>query len=398
MAFITKDAVAHLGTDALSTEPYISEDYFRQEQERIFRKVWLYAGRVEEFPNAGDFQVKQFDAAGASVLLVRGKDGEIRAFHNICSHRQARLVWEERGNAPRFSCRYHGWGFDLAGQLKNIPDGGSFFDLDLPSCALAKVHVDIWRGFIFVNFAEAPESSLADYMAPIAAKLADHPLENCTSHVALSAEVDVNWKAMLDNFQETYHLGFIHAHTVGDRAVAEGNPFGHPLTFEFFGSHRYMSIWGNPGHKPAPIESLAGRFGGVSGAGAAQQTDHYRAIRPPNWQLDVHGIFPNLLIEVSPTFFYTIEVNPISVSRTRWIARMYLPKAANAGQRFSQEYNIAAFRDTVAEDIAVLRTLQGSMQSRAKPTIHFQSHEALCRHAYVEIDRYVTGPMAEAAE
>ena len=102
----------------------------------------------------------------------------------------------------------------------------------------------------------------------------------------------------------------------------------------------------------------------------------YRAIRDPNWQLDVHGIFPNLLLEVAPTFFYAIELIPISPTRTRWISHHYLPKAENPCQRFSQEYNVAAFRDTVAEDLAVLGTLQASMMS--VPAGPFTSSRTKC--------------------
>lgn len=397
MATIGEDHIAALGTAPLSTEPYLSADYFGRERERIFRRTWLYAARVEEFARPGDFQVRAYEAAGASVLLVRGKDDRIRAFHNVCSHRHARLVGEPRGNARQFVCPYHGWGYALNGDLKLVPDAKSFYDLDLATCALAPVHVDVWRGFVFLCFADEPEQTLAEFLQPIGEKLADHGFEGCTAHVALSAEIDVNWKAMLDNFQETYHLGFIHDRSVGDRAVAPGNPFGHPISFEFFGPHRYMSIWGNPEHRPATVEAMAGRFGGVSGAGAAQQTDHYRRIRPANWQLDVHGIFPNLLIEVAPTFFYTMEISPLAVDRSRWTARMFLPPATTAGQRFSQEYNVAAFRDTVAEDVSVLKSLQAAMASRARSQIRFQKHEALCRHSYVAIDAAVRQPAAVAA-
>jgi phenylpropionate dioxygenase-like ring-hydroxylating dioxygenase large terminal subunit len=389
MAAAARPDLARFGTGPVSTEPYISPEYFALEREKIFRRVWLFGLRAEEIPQVGDFVVKNFDICDASVLFVRGKDQKVRAFHNVCSHRQAKLVWDERGRQSSFACRYHGWGYNLSGELRSVPDKASFFDLDVNACGLTPIHLDTWNGFVFINFSVHPEQSLAEYIAPIAARLNEHSFADRTSCVVMTAEIDVNWKAMLDNFQETYHLAFIHRFSVGDRAVAADNPFGHPLDFEFFGPHHVMSIWGNPAHEPAPIESLAARFGGVSGAGAMQQTERYRKIRDPNWQLDVHGIFPNLLIEVAPTFFYAIELIPVSPTRTRWISHHYLPRAENACQRFSQEYNMAAFRDTVAEDLAVLGTLQASMRSGAKRTIHFQSHEILCRHSYNTVERYV---------
>ena len=97
--------------------------------------------------------------------------------------------------------------------------------------SLTPIHVDTWNGFVFVNFSTEPEQSLSEYLAPIAAKLNEHSFADRPSCVVLTAEIDVNWKAMLDNFQETYHLSFIHRFSVGDRAVAPANPFGTRSTF-----------------------------------------------------------------------------------------------------------------------------------------------------------------------
>jgi glycine betaine catabolism A len=389
VAYVAKTAVAHLGTDPVSKTPYISPEHFNLERDKIFRRVWLFAARVEELVKAGDFLTKSIDICGTSVLLVKDKDDRIRAFNNVCSHRLARLVFDERGTTPSFTCKYHGWNYGLDGRLRSVPDAANFYDLDHDRCRLTSIPVEIWSGFIFIHLGPEPRESLLDYLGPVTSKLSEHNFTNCTSYVVASAEVGVNWKAMLDNFQETYHLAFVHRFSVGDRAVAAANPMGHPLSFEFFGAHRFMGIWGNPDHKPAKVESIAGKYGGVSGAGATQQTERYKKIRERNWQLDVFGIFPNLLIEVAPTFFYTIELMPVSFNRTRWLTRMYLPKAETAGQRVSQEYHFAAYRDTVAEDLSVLSSLQASMVSSAKDSIHFQANEALCRHSYNMVEKYV---------
>jgi Rieske 2Fe-2S family protein len=391
MTFVGKEALAHLGTGPVPKMPYVSPEYFKLERETIFRRVWLFAARVEEFANVGDFVTKNFEVCGVSVLLVKGKDSIIRAFHNVCSHRLAKLVADERGVSRSFTCRYHGWNYGLDGSLRSAPDADSFYDISFKDCALTAIKLEIWNGFIFVNFAPTPEQTLLEYLGPMSSKLSEHAFQDCPTSAVVSAEVDVNWKAMLDNFQETYHLAFVHRLSVGDRAFAEDNPLGHPLSFEFFGPHRFMGIWGNPDHKPAKVEGLAASYGGVSGAGASQQTARYKEIRHKNWQLDVHGIFPNLLIEVAPTFFYTIEFTPISFTRTRWTSRMYLPRAESAGHRISQEYHIAAFRDTAIEDLAVLSSLQSSMMSDAKDMLHFQANEALCRHSYNTVQKYVEG-------
>jgi phenylpropionate dioxygenase-like ring-hydroxylating dioxygenase large terminal subunit len=389
MAFIERDQVSFLGTAPVPTEPYYSEAFFQQEREKIFKRVWLFVGREEELADCGDYVVKDFDIVGASVLVSRDKDGKLGAYYNVCSHRLAKLVWGPHGNAKGFTCKYHGWRYDLNGELRSAPDGENFFDLDARRSGLLPIHLDVWNGFVFINFDNKPRQSLAEFLAPISAKLSEHSYEGFGSHVVLGSEVEVNWKCILDNFQETYHLSFVHNLSVGDRSVGGDNPLGHPLSFEFFGPHRLMGVWGNPQHKPATVEGIAVKYGGVISAGATQQTERHKNLRHPNWQLDVHGIFPNLLIDVAPTFFFIHEFVPISPARTRWFTRVFFPTARSAAERFSQEYSVAAFRDTVAEDMAVLSTQQASMLSGARDVFQFQMHEAMCRHSIGAVQAYV---------
>src|SRR4051812_27756156 len=91
------EAYPFLGTGPVSTEPYTSPEFFELEKERIYRREWLNLARDEELPNPGDFVVREIEPANASIILVRGEDRQVRAFHNICSHRGNKLVFAERG-------------------------------------------------------------------------------------------------------------------------------------------------------------------------------------------------------------------------------------------------------------------------------------------------------------
>jgi phenylpropionate dioxygenase-like ring-hydroxylating dioxygenase large terminal subunit len=239
---------------------------------------------------------------------------------------------------------------------------------------------------------------LREFLGAAATTTEQHSFTGCETVAILGSEVPVNWKAMLDNFTETYHLSVVHRYSVADRSIGKENPYGYPLEFDFFGPHRYMGIWGNTTHKPAPIEGLAAKHGGVISSGATQHDRADKLQRHPNWQLDVFGIFPHVLFEMAPGFFFVQEFMPLAVDRTRWQLRIYLPKAQSAGQRFSQEYNLAAFRDTDAEDFMLLRTLQQSMASGAVDKVHFQVNEALCRHSYNTIVSHVHGTSAAKKE
>jgi len=396
MAMLTDSEIAAMGTAPISTEPYCSEDYFKLEAKNLFAKVWLFAGREIDLPAAGDFLVKEILPCKASVLITRADDGRLRAFHNVCSHRQAKVVFESRGNAQRFACRYHGWGYNLKGELKVVPDEAKFTGLDKANCGLTPVAIDSSNGFIFINLDPQPAQTLKQYMAGIDERLAQHAFAEWTSGYRIQCDIPVNWKCVIDAFQETYHLSFAHANSVTDRSTGPGNPLGHPIGFEIYGPHRMMGIWGNLEHKLSPFEMFAVMNGGVISQGVAD-TARNAVKRHPNWQMDVHGLFPNYFIDTAPSFFITHEVQPISAGMTRWVTHATFPPAKNAAQRVSQEFSVAAYRDTAVEDISILSTQQQAMLSGAKTHIQFQANEVLCRHFIATVDRYARGLAAVRA-
>ena len=115
---------------------------------------------------------KEIVAARTSIIVVRGQAGELRAFHNICRHRGNKLVWtdfpqqEVRGTARQFTCKYHGWRYDLDGSLNFVQQEGEFFDLDKEANGLVPVHCEVWEGFIFVNFADDVFAALNQTVPP----------------------------------------------------------------------------------------------------------------------------------------------------------------------------------------------------------------------------------------
>src|SRR5262245_17794467 len=116
------DDPAGLGTAPIPAGPYYRAEYFELEREAVFKRTWLQIGHVSELPEPGCFIVRPVEIARASILLVRGRDDRIRAFHNVCTHRGTQLVDDPSGRRPVFSCRYHGWSFGLDGELRSAPD------------------------------------------------------------------------------------------------------------------------------------------------------------------------------------------------------------------------------------------------------------------------------------
>ena len=138
-----------LGTGPVSFRDSTSPEFYAAEREAIFKRAWLNVGRVEELPRVGSYLTKDIAAVGTSIIVVKGKDQAIRAFHNVCRHRGNKLMWndfpneETKGVCRQFTCKYHGWRYDLDGALTFVQQESEFFDLDRDSYGLRSVHCDI---------------------------------------------------------------------------------------------------------------------------------------------------------------------------------------------------------------------------------------------------------------
>ena len=158
-------AYPELGTGLISYEDSISPEFYELEREAIFRRTWLNIGRVEQVPKTGSYFTKELAVCDTSIVVVRGQDEKIRAFHNICRHRGNKLVRtdfpneEVQGTCRQFTCKYHGWRYALDGELTFIQQQQEFFDLDKSDFPLVEIPLDVWEGFIFVNLDPEPAES-----------------------------------------------------------------------------------------------------------------------------------------------------------------------------------------------------------------------------------------------
>lgn len=374
------DRASALGTDPIPAAPYYDPAYFDLEREAIFRRTWLQIGHVCEVAQPGSFIVRPVEVANASILIVHGKDGRIRAFHNVCAHRGTQLVDEESGNASRFTCRYHAWTYGWDGALRSAPDFERFY-ADKAACGLPEVKVDVCAGLIFINLAAEPEQGLREYLGPLAEQLEALPVARATSFTEYVYEIDANWKLAYDNFQENYHLRFIHSRS-GAAAVGDENPFGYPVRYGFHDPHRTQTIWSNPNAVSTPIQALGfGKgfeFAMADGFGASPHAKEYFAL------------FPNFFLFGSPIQHFSHTVMPLAAGRSRGVFRFYwIGEDDSASKRFAREYAMATGRDIHSEDRAVIEGGQRGLDSGALKVIHFQAQEVLCRHFFHAVDSRV---------
>jgi phenylpropionate dioxygenase-like ring-hydroxylating dioxygenase large terminal subunit len=384
------DRYPELGTGPISIEPYVSRAYFEKERDRIFSKVWLNIGRVEQIPRPGDYFVKDLAVCHTSVLVVRGKDGTLRAFHNMCSHRGNQLVWDQKGTCQAFTCKFHGWVYGLDGALRHITDEDNFFAPKKETLGMTPVSVATWEGFIFINVDPNPRQTLAEYLgAELRESIAGYPFagvsDNCFSW---HTDVNANWKVAKDAFQEVYHISTLHRRIIGNVFASKDNPYANALDFTLFPPHGRISLSANPDRQPTPVESLAQRFGSVvlqqNNTEMEKLPKGVNPTRYTNWSFDGLALFPNCLIYVSNGTYLTHIFWPLAENRTRWEIRTYSPKARTLAERFSQEYGKVSFRDTLLEDGSTLERTQTMLASGAKKEIVLQDEELLIRqHHYV---------------
>jgi phenylpropionate dioxygenase-like ring-hydroxylating dioxygenase large terminal subunit len=384
-AQVSADEVRFLGTDPVPAAPYYDAQWYEQERKAIFLREWIEIGHICELPEPGSFIRRDLEFAQASLLIVRGKDGEIRAFHNVCTHRGTQLVEEEQGRKSTFSCPYHRWTFGTDGALISAPDFGQFH-VPKADCALPSIALEVCAGLIFINFADDPQP-LRAWLGDLAEKLETLPVAKATTFSEYVYDIEANWKLTYDNFQENYHLRFIHPRT-GQATLSQDNPFGYPLGYGFHGRHRTQSIWTNPEPNIQQVQGMA--FGKGYQAGVA------RGIVGGPYDREYFALFPNFFLLGTPIQHFSHVVYPVSATRSRGVIRLYwVGEDRNASERFAREFAMATARDIHAEDRSVIAAGQRGLSSGALKHIHFQTQESLCRHLFNSVRDTVEAWQAE---
>ena len=191
-----------------ATDRYVDREYMEQEWARVWRQSWLLAGLESDIKDPGDYFV--FDMGREQILVTRTDSGAVTGFYNVCQHRGNRLVKDERGHANNFRCAYHAWTYDIEGTLKVVPYEDRFANgVPFQERSLRKVHTDVWDGFVFISLAEQPEP-LLDFLGPVVDHLAPYRFRNMALVEDQTVHHQCNWKAVVDNFSELYHVEFLH--------------------------------------------------------------------------------------------------------------------------------------------------------------------------------------------
>ena len=202
---------------------YSDPEFFAAEKERVFAPSWQVVCHVSDVPEAGDW--RSIEIIGESVIVVRQKDGGLRAFANTCRHRGTRLL-DGRGRCRTIVCPYHAWTYGPDGSLLGAPGMQDRPGFDRADWGLTPVRSESWQGFVFVSFTDAGPG-LVEHFGDLAEKLGSYDFDEMVCVRRLDYEVACNWKLLVENAMEEYHTGTVHYASLGQQYAVQEDTLGH---------------------------------------------------------------------------------------------------------------------------------------------------------------------------
>lgn len=379
------------GREPVPVERYTSPEYFDLERERVFRRKWLNVGNVLEAPKPGDYFVAELKILDTSLLIIHGKDGKFRAFHNMCSHRGAPVAWDKQGSCKGYlACRFHGWVYDTTGKLVHISDAANFPGVKAEENGLTPVHCEVWESFVFVNLSVTPEETLAEYLAPVSTEIGRYDFTGFTPAFSYRIDEAVNWKTLQEAQLEGWHLPYLHEKTLARAVKTEGNQYRH-ASIELYGLHGVLGSPPPDSFTPSPTAKLASRFGTGTVQAFGTKVDQGEEGYNFRGSFDFWHIFPNFFVGLLNGLYFTFNIWPVAVDRSVWEIKGYYPPVRTAGELFAREYSKVGLRDPMMEDCYTHELICAQLKSGAKQHIHFQDEETLARHLGNGVERCVRG-------
>ncbi len=331
---------------SLPSWAYNSEAFFELEKQHLFLGSWQLVCHLSNIPNNGDYFT--FELFNERVMAIRGHDGTVRAFHNVCAHRAARLLDGDSGNCgKRLTCPYHNWGYDLEGNLTNVPYRDQFVDFDESQNSLVPVEMEIFQGFIFVRLKAVDGPSVADQFAPYLEELKPYRFEELEpmARVVMRPR-KVNWKQIADNYVDALHIPIAHP---GLSALV-GNSYG----VEVGGKGGYIhKMWSDV--RKTRKNTLSNRLYDQ----ILPTMDHLSADKQRHWVY--YRLWPNLAFDVYPEQMDFMQFIPISATTTMIRELPYALPDDRREVQIARYLNWRINRQVNAEDTDLISRVQDGM-------------------------------------
>ncbi|MCA1578317.1 MAG: aromatic ring-hydroxylating dioxygenase subunit alpha [Acidobacteria bacterium] len=335
---IVNDYDPNVPLEQASTIPsswYVNKELYELELKTVFSNTWQLAGRLDQLSQPGQYVTT--DIGGEPIVVVRGSDGLLRAFYNVCRHHAAAVMTETEGKAAQLRCPYHGWTYSLEGELKGTPDFSGVCGFDRASNGLARVQVGEWEGWVFVKLDESSANSLEEFLTTnLIKQITPLHLSNLHWFERRHYQFDCNWKVFVDNYLDGgYHVPYLHKGL--DSVLDYSN-------YKVENGERHCLQW-------SPLVS----------DGAEAQTG---AVRTGDRAL-YYWIYPNFMINWYDGVMDTNLVVPRGVDQTEVIFDFYFPDIVSPEARERNAASVAVGQRIQDEDVAICKSVQRGLNSRA---------------------------------
>ena len=338
---------------------YHSDAVLALERSSVFLTHWQVVGHVGDLPKVGDWLT--FDILGERAVVMRGQDGEVRAFHNLCRHRGARVVDGAQGSCRgSIVCPFHGWVYNLDGTLRGASRPESFGGIERERFGLKPIEMEIFHGFIFLRFEPGPQPPVADLLAPFAADFASYRSEALVSDGPSRwiTELPVNWKSVRDVDNEGYHV-----------------PLAHPGLQDLYGrDYQDHQLAGGINFSRGAFGDRPGRTWSVRNyVNLSEDPEGLLPHLQKAWTY--YGLFPATVFAFTPEGAQFYHEVPLSAGKTRLTGRLYRHADETRRQRLARYLANRIDRDTSAEDQQLTIWSNESMASRAFDGFHLSDLE-----------------------
>jgi choline monooxygenase len=331
-------------TAALEPRFYRDPGLAELEDTRIFARSWQLVGHVSQLPAPGGYMTAS--VGSQPVLVVRGEEGELRAFRNVCRHRGSRLLSGSGECGKAIRCRYHGWTYRLDGELIGVPEGRSIPDLDKPALGLFPARIEVMCGLVFVNL-DVHAEPLAEQVAGLPERLERYSIEQLRPKGLWQGTQPANWKIVVENYNEGYHI-----------------PIGHPGLMRVLDYKRYdVELHDGWVWFEAPLREKP--------SGNAMERAYQRLVSPMPGLSEADRrvwryvfIYPNTTIDLYPEQVSSWCLYPDGPLRTRDVAVAYRHPRSGPRARLAQYANGKLNRIVGDEDLDLVANVQAGLETR----------------------------------
>lgn len=369
-------SIADVARPHITSERFISEEFYELEKQAIWKHAWLLLARESVIEKPGDYFLFDLHVLNASILVIRGRDGNVRAFHNTCAHRGSALCFPRTGNRKYLTCSFHGWVFDLEGSLIDVPYEERFpHGIDRTKKRLKQISADVWGGFVYINMDPAPETALQEYLNPIPDQLRDYLQNEDWRWVSgYKRSFDTNWKTTVDVQAEGYHANQLHRKTV----VAKLPPSN--ISLALYPTSKGVSYKICPAapadgsYEPTAVAALAFKYGASVYFNVGNKTD-CKADKYPGAMnefdedqliFDEWQMFPNTCFFVQRDHVFVLRGWPLGPHKTQYEIDHYLiGEFETFKERWSNAQGLITLRDTLTEDMSTIQGIHTSYRSGA---------------------------------